>query len=570
MRALILLDTLWWLGEHDGRRQPRTGISTLVRAMAGPCGWPTKNRGDRELVDAHAGTVRRLRLHLAAAGLLTWTVAQDDELQDRATDWTLRVPEVDAAALAAADDVSERYRARHDDLAGARPRSARVLGERLRRHKHRCALRLSASIYNQKFQCAPLPSGRAYGPSGPKSSLLSESSYRAPEGASNHEVVTRRGACTVPTTSPRVSQHGVVSTEEGGKPVSPEVPASSSSRAVHRSRRPDAQELHDVQLGWVVAHKIDALGGLVWPLSARAAARLGRLARLTKRRVGLDVDQVARALHSIQVGGRSEPLTLAEAAARLRWDLRHHPATPGAEQRGRRRATADARRARKLEVVPPPSWVRSDHHGRVLAVGGSGGETSWIVCAILPADLDSPAVRLAVHAAAHHAGISPTRRAAATSRGESERVARGDGAVRLIALDGSCAIVPREDSDAPTTRWKLDTATTAGQREAWKALRARHGGGLGTAELPDQFAAAWRVIADALAAAHPEQQTSRHRPPATPAARSAESAQVRLGRELIARHGSRAAALLATHPDRGGNPEELMAVLAVPASEGER
>lgn len=565
MRALSLLEVLWYLatdGASDQQRglQPRTGGINLIAAWAPSCGWATKDAAGREipvgkLYDAHKATLWRARNLLAAAGLVTWTVSQDLQLQDRCTDWTLMAPDVDEAVLELGQLVASRYAARHPDLQAARPRSAKVLGERLRRHRDRCARHMTPIAYAKRIQSAPLPTGSPYGGENNTTPSFSESSHRAPAGA-GIQGNTRLDAPSPPTRPPRANVAAVIGTEGAGELGSGVERVSPEHRAVHRSREHDAQADRDLRLGWVVAGHVKRLGGSSWPhVSAKTAVRVGRLTRLAHRRLAATPEQVAAALVRIQTDGRIQPLSLADAASRMRNDLRHHPAMPGATERADRRSRADARRAEELKNVETPAWVRTIG-GRPLAVSDDAQTTHWLLCTILPTDLDSPSVRLAVHAAAHQAGIN------AEQLGPHWRT-HNRGLVRLVALDGACALVPPESSDAPTRRWKLDTATTDAQRRAWSALRARlDGPSVPRGTLPNDFAAAWSAIAAAIDDLN---QGRGHQPP--PHADRTDSdtdPEVRRGRELIRTHGTRAAALHATHPDHGGDVEDLLAVLAVP------
>lgn len=234
---------------------------------------------------------------------------------------------------------------------------------------------------------------------------------------------------------------------------------------------------------------------------------------------------------------------------------------PGAAKRAARRHRSIERRSAQLAEVSAPDWVRTVD-GRLLAVSDDAETTHWLLCTSLPADLESAEVRLAVHAAAWQAGLRPDR------LGWSEWLLWDRGVVRLVALNGECALVPKETSASPTIRWTLNaTLPSEAQRATWKALHARAAPGEAAPPLPGSFEEAWHAIAAAIRGLWPSTHEAfhRYRPPA---GRDASDPAVTRGRELIALHGSRAKALRATHPDHGGNADELMAIIAASESLG--
>ncbi len=619
-----LLDTLYFFAtpEKQNTGTPRTGGSTLARAMAPKRKWPlTKTiddpdagegavkevpRTDSELIDSYKGGIADARWRCVQMGLLGHVrTAWDSREQERGTDWELlEVPEISEAEYEAADAAIAKYVAKHPPEK-ARPLSAAVRGRETWHFKRRVRLRLKAAVYERthrrKNKTAPLPAAGH----NPKSLRPTDNSYRA--GPSNPGM-TRDLAMAPPAPSPRTFAAGDKISGGAGS-----VSAKSSAAVLPTPLEDgvvgwrDGQQRRDVGAGRFVALQVaEQLG---WKkqdrsaISAKAADKLGRLARRAEQLLGLSGEDLAAVL--VQKMARHD-CHLGEAIRIMRRDLKRHPESPIAQRTAARRELADRLRAAELAATPLPDFVRTDAHGLPrLWVDAEGGGNPHLACTTLPHDLSDPQIRKAIHAAAHAARITgPQRvvRAAVTpnspldprlftlhERLDATERLRGNGCVRLIALTGEIAIVPPEHSTAPARRWTIERTPSPEQIQTYQLLLKRRTRRRGATDLaptsnhlgrqhsaePATFVEMWWAIDALIAELAPDaHQPNRDPGPTQPTPAAGDDSQqqteaapinratIDRGLALIAEHGTIAAAIMATHPDHDGTADDLQAVLA--------
>lgn len=505
MRSLMVLDALWWFAVDQRSGTARTGTSTLAWLMAPLCGW--KKLPAERMIDAHGKTIRLHARRLADAGLVLAEVAQDDYLQDRATDWLLMPAAADLTdeELAAADEVIAKYRRRHPDLERARKKSAARLAGQWRAFLTSLGRRPERQRSQEKNQSPSLPSGLACGQAQDQRLGLSSHRARAHVDQASPEEFTRLSTTPPPTSQPRPNL-AVDEISEG---------AGAGSRR-QRERHRDAERRDDLEIGRLVLKNarlalpehLRDIGGV----STRRTAHLAALARRAERRLGMTPEDVARALAWIVVHRGVE---LHQAVREFGADLdrpdvlpaevfQHLQATRAEKNRRRHERIADAAAEAAKQL---PAFIRLDPlTGRPMTWTQPDRPTlaapSWLRCHTVPDDetLNDPEVRRQIHAAAALAGITgPQRVARAIETGEYDRMLKhhadieaykrevqGNGSVLLIGLDNARATVPPAWSDAPASRWTYDEpAPTREQLDvyAWLA-RDRKAAGLYTPPAP--------------------------------------------------------------------------------------
>lgn len=607
---LQVLDALFYFAVRQDTGTPRTGTSTLIRAMAEGRNWPltreiadpdnpeltvTVERTDSQLIDSYMGRIADARWRCIQMGFLGHVrIAWDEEDQERGTDWELLgVPEISEEEYAAADLAIAAYLKRNPSES-ARALSARLRGQHFRIFKQRIRERLTKAQWDRKNQTAPLPTAvRPFNPGG-----VIDRSYRV--RASDKRVTRPNGTPTPARSATRSIAAVDIITEEGGD--GPEVPAVAATapqlETIDSAGWRDGQQRADIGAGRNVALLV--ADRLPWTeqersaISARAAVKLGRLATRAKKLLRFEPEQLADVLAELI---EQRDCHLGEAIGVLRRDLKRHPAMPGAARADARRAAADKRRAALLAATPLPDFVRVDKWSQplVFAPIGRDGQPHLAVTT-LPGDLADPDVRLQIHAAAYAAHITGPQRVAQAAvtphspldpaiwpledrLAATERL-RGNGCVYVIAADGELAIVPPEHSTAAAVRRTIARPPSPTQLDLYRMLLKRQrrlgaepaGADVGRpgAE-PSTFVEMWWAIDALLDELYPPEHrrsrpadapTDEHwRPNPALAAPEAIRVQVARGLQLIDEHGSVTAAILATHPDRGGHAEDLQAVL---------
>lgn len=493
MTAVVLYDALWWFAEVQQTGTPRTGTSTLAWQMAPAKGWERKPAA--AMIDAHAKSLRTAARWLQIAGAVRRSAVEDEHLQARGTDWEL----LPAATftdeeLAAADEHMRRYASRHPDLTRARPRSAKALGERLRRFKHRTRLGLSAKAYERRYdQSAPLPSGKE--PAQQDVYVDDSSSDRARARPGNEEGETRLSASAAPAPAPRATSAAGAISEEDGATIS--------------GARGRAERLRDGRIVHAILAEMPGLESWQLAASPRSQRRLGAIARRLIADGG-DLAAAAQLVADVMIGDRcSLPEAIATVRVRRTW-------RPGGPANHRACTAYSNHRRTPAPSGPWPDWIVTTPWGTPAAHEPADGSAPAVRLRWLP-DLSDREARAAIHRAAAAAGVDEAGRLARAialcvqaERGgrpltEDERCrlfsrAAGSGWVRVVTQGAAAAALvppPWAPASSAVVRTVADRAPTEEQRRlvAWAAKRA----GVTEPREASTFTEAWQTIADLLA-----------------------------------------------------------------------